>query len=356
MKWVGKDKQRMIADQAREDAVSLLADGVDAETEAHINHCCEALPGYRDELLETSRFMADLEGLADDPDICNVLSTYQSDSTAAPVEETNRWHWSYVGVAAGVLLAVVASLFLSVDTPAPLVDIDRYITKIGEQKTVTLDDGSVLTMNTGTLLLVEMTGDSRRVILERGEAFFDVAKDASRPFTVLLGERSVSVLGTQFNIHKSPDQFTLAVVDGAVSVHKPQDAVYTKAPLVLPAGQERIQFSSRMQRKVTAGMVVEYDYASEKTVAYLDRDIARYQRWRTGILSFNNEPLGKVVQELNRYTAKKILVESSALLDTEIYATIRIDQIALALEALENSLPIRVIVHFDRIVITDKQN
>ena len=354
MKWVGRDKKQIATERAREDALNLLVDNVNPETEAHISRRCEELPGYRDELLETTRLMAGLEGLSEDPDVCAVLATYQSSSRHQPSVTGSKWRWPYVAAAACALLVVVIGLF-SGSTPDPQVKIDRYITKIGEQKEVTLTDGSVLTMNTGTLLLVEMTDTYRRVILERGEAYFDVAKDSVRPFTVALGERSVSVLGTKFNIYKSPDHFTLAVVEGVVSVHESEDTVDASAPLLSPIPGERLAFTSSAPRKITAETVVEYEYGSKKMIAFSDQDVAKHQHWRTGMLSFNNEPLGKVVQELNRYTAKKILVESSSLLDTEIYATIRTDQIPLALEGLENSLPIKVVIHFDRIVIADRR-
>lgn len=361
MKWFQRNRERGSIDQARKDALNLGVDEISSETEVRIKRSCEELPDYQNELLETSRLMASLEGLAEDPDVCAVLSVYQSDSKEKSFKK-NLFLWSSVGVAAGLLLAVTISLFHVSETP---VDVIRYVTKIGEQKKITLDDGSVLTMNTGTLLSVEMTDISRLVTLERGEVFFDVAKDLDRPFTVSLGEQSISVLGTKFNIYKLPDRFSLAVVEGTVAIHESQDTVYTQsslytqssytqASLIQPEPGEHLQFSSRIPRKVTADTVVEYDSVEEKMVAFVEPDVLKHQNWKTGMLSFNNVPLGKVVQELNRYTIKKILVEDGELLDIKIYATILTDQVPMALKGLEKSLSIKIVEHFDRIVITHK--
>ncbi|MDM3871434.1 FecR domain-containing protein [Porticoccus sp. W117] len=348
------DKTRTVADRAREDAINLLSGTLTAESEGQIEQRCREVPGYQEEFLETTRLMASLESLAEDSDVEQVLGHYQSTHSQKRSPAASKWRWSVAGMAAGLLLAVTVFLTFETTEQKPLVKIDRYITQIGEQKDVTLDDGSVLSMNTGTLMLVEMTGTSRRVILERGEVYFDVAKDPERPFTVAMGERSVSVLGTEFNIHKSPDQFTLAVVEGTVSIHKPEAVVDSSAPLLAPPQGESLTLTSSVPRKVNAQTVVEYQNDGDRMTASVDHNVSRYQQWRTGILSFRNEPLGKVVQQLNRYTAKKILVESVDLLDTRIYATIRTDQISMALEGLEKSLPIKVVVHFDRIVVSEK--
>lgn len=347
MKLVGKDQKQEAVEQARNDALSILMGEIASDKEVEIGRACREVPAYQEEFLETSRMMASLEGLSTDPDVCVVLNKYPSPRKSSRT-------WPKLTAAAGVLIAIVVSWFMVSQPPVEKTQIDRYVTRVGEQREVELADGSMLALNTGTVVLVEMADDTRRIILERGEAFFDVAKDPQRPFTVVMGGRSVSVLGTKFNILRSPDQFTLAVVEGAVSVHDTESSDYVNAPLLKPTEGERLQLSAPGQRKVNAGTVVEYDFDADRLAAYSDTHIGHYQQWRTGMLSFKNEPLSKVVQELNRYSAKKILLESSQLMDREIYATIRIDQISMALEGLENSLPIKVITHFDRIVITEK--
>ena len=74
-------------------------------------------------------------------------------------------------------------------------------------------------LNTGGQLVVDYGAQARRVLLERGEAYFEVAEDRARPFTVDLGLRSVTAVGTAFNVRKDPERFQVAVTDGAVAFH-----------------------------------------------------------------------------------------------------------------------------------------
>ena len=91
----------------------------------------------------------------------------------------------------------------------------QLTTSVGERKTVTLPDGSEVTLNTDSELIVRYTSDHRRVILERGEVLFDITGESSRPFTVELDTRSSTVLGTRFNIRKLPGyELSVAVFEG----------------------------------------------------------------------------------------------------------------------------------------------
>ena len=105
------------------------------------------------------------------------------------------------------------------------------------------------------------------------------------------------------------------------------------------------------QRRVEAGWVVEYDLASNRLTGRQCKDMSHYHQWRTGMLQFSGEPLYKVVGELNRYSAKKILIEDTAIMDLEVYAALRVDRLESALMGLEQGNPIKVSRYFDRIVI-----
>src|SRR5690606_13001818 len=108
--------------------------------------------------------------------------------------------------------------------------LDRYATEIGEQKTVQLSDGSELVLNTNTRVLIDYTDSKRRAILDQGEAYFKVAEDAQRPFSVDAGVRSIAVLGTEFNVQKTGGGLTVAVVEGLVAVHRPEEKLLLSSP------------------------------------------------------------------------------------------------------------------------------
>jgi transmembrane sensor len=93
-----------------------------------------------------------------------------------------------------------------------------YETSKGERRTVELADGSSIVLNGGTRLTVRLDGDSRDVALTQGQALFDVAHDASRPFTVAAGDRTVRVLGTRFDVRRLDGQVAVSVARGAVEV------------------------------------------------------------------------------------------------------------------------------------------
>ena len=112
-----------------------------------------------------------------------------------------RWA---VGLAATLALAVLTSTALLWPRPA------HYATDTGERRLVALSDGSRVELNTETRLRASLSPDSREAWLDEGEAYFDVAHDASRPFTVHMGDRTVRVLGTRFSVRREGETFSVA--------------------------------------------------------------------------------------------------------------------------------------------------
>ena len=273
---------------------------------------------YKDSVIETLETLADMEALSTDRDILGAVGKQQADQPHQPCH-SNRWKGAALAASVLISVATVFVVMHSADTQKDG-DLQRYVTRTGEQKTIKLADGSALTLNTGTQLLVELSDQSRRVILERGEVYFEVAKDPQKPFVVDLGERSVKVLGTSFNIRKSPDRFKLAVVEGVVAVHHSEAQLSAPASALEEIGNnDRQALRDSAPRKVLAGTVVEYDKKQGTMVAYRDDQIDRLHSWRTGLIHFDEVPLYQVVQELNRYSARKILIEDSVVMGMEVY-------------------------------------
>lgn len=309
---------------------------------------------YKEDYLDMVEAMADLEGLADDPDILAIAEETYSESET----KSRNSNWPRFAVAASLVLAVligIGALIPDGDESASDTNVLRYSTRVGEQKVVNLPDGSEITMNTGSLMLVEMSDVQRRVILEQGEAYFAVAPDENRPFSVDLGEHSVTVLGTEFNILKYPENFTIAVVEGEVSLHCKEEPVSANS-LQLLQNKESVKLSDPGQVRLVAGDVAEYNSIDHQLVGFHDQDISRFQNWRTGKLYFDEVPLFKVVHELNRYSGKKIMIEDSAVMNLKIYAAVDLKYPDEVLIDLEKVLPIRVVRHFDRTIIVGENN
>lgn len=303
-------------------------------------------PGHRENLDGSLEVIARMEGLKDDGAIREIALDYRR------LLQARRSRRSVaLGIAAGILVAfggaLVYSSFWGGKDDSSL---QKYFTRVGEQRTVELDDGSVVTLNTGGQLVVDYSEQTRRVLLERGEAFFE-AMEEPRPFTVELGALSVSALGTAFNIRKHPEYYQVAVIEGAVAIGASADEASAALPLA-PEGGRQLVLSVSAPHRIEAGWVAEFDVWSNQLRAFRPESIQRYQEWRRGMLSFYGEPLYQVVQEMNRYSRKKILIEDTAVMDLIVYTAIRVDQINIALSGLEQLLPIRVTRHYDRIVIT----
>lgn len=306
----------------------LWSDQLSEPEAAAIQARAAADPKYQDELDGLLAVFDSIEGLEGDRAVEEVTRDYQR-----LLHKRRSKVRVALGMAAVTLVAVSATLTVFSISRAPDDGhLQKHFTRIGEQQTIQLDDGSVVTLNTAGQLVVDYSGPTRRILLERGEAYFEVAEDPDRPFTVDLGLRSVTVVGTEFNVRKDPQHYQVAVVEGAVSIGEFADG----------AAQHRLE----------AGWVAEVDVQRNELNAFRPESMDRYAGWRNGMVSFSREPLYQVVQELNRYTRKKILIEDTTVMDLSVYVIVNIHEIDAALDGLEGLLPIEVTRHYDRVVIT----
>lgn len=176
-------------------------------------------------------------------------------------------------------------------------------TRVGELRTVRLVDGSRVTLGGNTRLRAVLETNGRHIELSRGEAYFAVAKDRTRPFTVRAGETTVTAVGTEFNVRRREDQVDVTMVEGKVFVQPQQVSVRPQA----------VQHHFAPSIPVSAGekaVVGETDVS----LAHVD-DASASAAWRSGRLVFDREPLKDVIQDVNRYSGKPIEV-----LDAEIGA------------------------------------
>ena len=136
----------------------------------------------------------------------------ESKNTPAPASSRRRW----MGRAAAVLVAAAAGAIFLILRPGE--DPNLYTTGTGQQSSVTLPDGSLVTLNTRSTVRLAYSEEYRDLHLAEGEALFDVKKDATRPFRVMTGHAVIQAVGTQFNVRKDADEITVTVVEGAVDV------------------------------------------------------------------------------------------------------------------------------------------
>ncbi|MGE5501772.1 MAG: FecR family protein [Ignavibacteriales bacterium] len=179
-----------------------------------------------------------------------------------------------------------------------------FKTDIGQRSTVTLPDGSVVTLNTDTVLRTKANGERRLLYLDKGQAFFKVAHDRAHPFVVYAAGRSVTAVGTAFDVRVNKGKFEVTLVEGKVRVETPLPPL-ARAAAVLKA-EPPVQTT-----EMIAGS--QFTSTDEGRWSVERADTATETAWLSGWLKFDNRPLGEVVAELARYSDQKIVLDDPRL-------------------------------------------
>jgi transmembrane sensor len=180
------------------------------------------------------------------------------------------------------------------------------------QRTVALEDGSRITLNTRSNLEVRMSHSRREIRLLAGEAFFEVAKDVSRPFLVTTALGEARAVGTRFNVLLEGDREEIATEEGKVLVRTSA----SKAAAVL----------------ASAGMEATLVHGQASPVLG-HADLARIENWRASRLEFDRVPLDTALKEISRYTALPVRAPSLDVQRIRISAVLKTGDIQ-ALKAM----------------------
>lgn len=201
-----------------------------------------------------------------------------------PIEPERRRFLRWGGsAAAAVVLAGVATWF-GFDGSS-----EAYATTRGEVRLVPLNDGSQMTLNTATRAQVRFSQRERQVELASGEALFDVAKDAGRPFVVVAGDMTVRAIGTSFTVRRLPGQGVQVLVREGVVELRPRSGNGAATKLV-----------AANTRAVTTGD------AAIRVSDVPPAEVGRALAWREGMLSFEDATLASAADEFARYSDRRI--------------------------------------------------
>jgi len=185
---------------------------------------------------------------------------------------------------------------------------------------------------------VHYTKAERRLTLERGQARFDVAHDASRPFSVIAGDREIIATGTAFNVDMLAPEVRVTLIEGRVIVRQQGRNPLRRAPsgskaVALRAGQS---------------LVAKEDGAPAKIAS---ADLAQATAWQQGQLVFNNEPLAQAVQRVNRYTSQRIAVADDTVGAITVSGTFNAGDVDAFVEAVNSFLPVHAVTGPDGIIL-----
>lgn len=230
-------------------------------------------------------------------------------SAVRPARVARRWIWPGLAIAAGLVAAVVLATPPAAIQSAP-----------GQTRAVVLADGSHVTLAPASSLRPRWRLSRRAYVLRRGEAFFAVTHDPAHPFTVAAGPAKVRVLGTRFDVHRSPDdRVRVEVEQGLVEV-------------------SRAHAGGASVARVAAGQRALADASGVRTAPLARPEEAG--AWRAGRLAYAAAPLGEVIADLNRYGLRARVAPSAAGL--RVTAGLRPDQSSAFVAGLPRVLPVTV--------------
>jgi transmembrane sensor len=241
-------------------------------------------------------------------------------------------------------LAGMAILFTALVCAMYFLQDNTLETGPAEQRTVELSDGTEVSLNANSKIIVQYDQRVRKLTLASGEALFNVIKHQSRPFVVVAGDRKIIATGTSFMVRREQpggSAFAVTLVEGRVAIEPiswpdvvPSEAA-TGLKLLNPG--ERLRFAD--------------DAAEKKDSPSIDGVIA----WRRGQLIFEDTSLSEAAAEFNRYGSNKIVIEDPILGKLRVGGVFRIGDPASFAQAMANAYHLRIINRGHAIVLTDKQ-
>jgi transmembrane sensor len=237
--------------------------------------------------------------------------------------------WRLVGFRVSLPRAAIASISIALGAvlaTALYLHTSAFVTAVGEQRTMVLDDGSRIYLNTNSRVVVHYDKATRRVDLQTGEALFEVAKRPDWPFIVTAGDRQIRALGTEFIVRRDEQELMVTLVEGKVTVAPRDDnqgAPSSRSPQVMSPGQ-RLTFVGNSSPKMDSPA------------------IERVTAWQRGQISLDNTPLPEAIAEMNRYSKAQIRIENAALESIRISGIFRAGDYESFSEALVNAFGVRI--------------
>jgi transmembrane sensor len=247
-----------------------------------------------------------------------------------------RWLQATLGVAASFALFALAIAFWK--TPAAATS--AFETEIGENRSVTLADGSIVSLGGDTRIEVALSENVRAIELTKGEALFKVAKDAARPFKVRAGDATIIAVGTEFNVERDSDRAIVSVTEGRVVV-KPVTGLLPVSLLQEFKPKLRSVHVSAGQQTTAGSAGIEEPTKMEDPAT----------GWQIGHLAFRLQPLRYVLEDVNRYAHKPIVLENEGMGTLIITGTVERENIGGWVKSLEHAFDLQATEEADQIVL-----
>lgn len=303
-----------------------LAGDMTLEDERRFHEWLDRSDLHRDLYQLVERAWSIAGAAADDP----AVSALREEAAAAIARPRRRWMaWA----AAIVLMIAAGSVLAPLFQPQPAQLAQAFRTELGQRSTVTLPDGTVVTLDSETDLRFQQGAHERLAELVGGRAFFRVAHDASRPFIVHAGGKSVRALGTAFEVSLEGGDVVVVLAEGKVRVEESTSGSGNGADMV-PG------------RKLTIG--------TDRNWTLRRVDVSKETSWTEGRLVFMHDPLAEAVADMNRYSSRKLTFEGDRIPDRRIVGVFAAGDVDGFVKAMElNGIAHRVSTGDDAIVLAE---
>lgn len=265
-----------------------------------------------------------------------------------------RFQAAWVAV---IVLGLAVALGLWAITPVAEFN-GLYATAIGQQKSATMIDGSVIQLNTNSQVEVDYGEHYRNVRLLQGEALFTVEKDPDRPFRVYAGHSLVQAVGTEFSVYLKDHSVDVMVTEGRIALADLNQYRYLASTKQLPgkvpvsAGDATSVHQGKDLGLLDAGQATTIrsvkkennisESVKERVQNISERELAQRLSWRDGLLTFTGEPLTTVIEEVSRYTPLSITIAEPDVGAIKIGGQFKVGETEAMFEALRLNFGLRV--------------
>ncbi|RZD22102.1 FecR domain-containing protein [Pseudoalteromonas sp. MEBiC 03485] len=192
-----------------------------------------------------------------------------------------------------------------------------------------LSDGSQLELQTSSEIKVDYSSSRRGLLLKDGQAYFSVAKDKSRPFIVSTDFGDIKAVGTQFNIDTNQFFAELTVYEGIVEVKNNSTGRHT-----LVKTGERVRIKAEITSEISKV------------------DLTNFVDWRSGWIEISDQNLAYLVEHLNRYSKKKIVLKTTQLMDQKVAGRFRLDDTDQVVDMLSQMYSLNIVENNDYLILT----
>lgn len=242
----------------------------------------------------------------------------------APRTRRPHSHLPFHLAAVAATAVVAAALAIGWRAQSPVVQPVAYGTAVGALETAALADGSEATLSSDSRIVVALSRKERHVELQRGEAYFQVARDPRRPFVVAAAGHQAVAVGTRFAVRRNGDGVRVVVTEGLVRLESESGDGGRPGPTtLLPAGSVALAGPN--------GVVVQAGTVEQARQAL---------SWRDGFLTFRDTSLADAASEFNRFNSRRIVIADPAVGELRIGGNFRWSNAEGFVRLLEQGFPV----------------